>query len=273
MATIVDIETTVDLLEREWSAVADMFAGVTEEQYALPTCLPGWSVKDQLAHMAGVEMMLDGVPTPEVDVSHLTHLRNDVASMGEVWVESMRPLPGLEVLERFVAITAARLAALRAMTQADFDAPSWTPAGPDETYGRFMRIRHYDTFLHEHDVRAALGLADRDEPGAVRFALDETEPALGYIVGRKAGMPPGSRVRIDLTGSVEATYLVEVGQRATVVESFGDDPTVGISLPTMLFFRLTGGRQDPTPHVGTDIALSGDTDLATRLATNLAYTI
>ena len=39
------------------------------------------------------------------------------------------------------------------MTQADFDAPSWTPAGRDETYGRFMRIRHYDCFMHEHDIR------------------------------------------------------------------------------------------------------------------------
>ena len=37
---------------------------------------------------------------------------------------------GPEVLEQFRAATAARLEALDAMTQADFDAPSWTPAGP-----------------------------------------------------------------------------------------------------------------------------------------------
>ena len=50
------------------------------------------------------------------------------------------------------------------MTQADFDAPSWTPAGRDETYGRFMRIRHYDCFMHEHDIRYALGLASEAGP-------------------------------------------------------------------------------------------------------------
>ena len=226
-----------------------------------------------LATFVGLEVIRRVSPLLHTPLMSLTNAISAISVVGAILIISNDEATTMSKVLGFVAITAARLAALRAMTQADFDAPSWTPAGPDETYGRFMRIRHYDTFLHEHDVRAALGLADRDEPGAVRFALDETEPALGYIVGRKAGMPPGSRVRIDLTGSVEATYLVEVGQRATVVESFGDDPTVGISLPTMLFFRLTGGRQDPTPHVGTDIALSGDTDLATRLATNLAYTI
>lgn len=273
MATIVEIGRAVDLLEQEWAAVADLYAGFTEEQYATPTCLPGWTVKDQLAHMTGVESMLDGAPTPDVDVSHLTHLRNDVARMGEVWVEDMRPVSGPEILERFRDVTQKRLVTLRAMSQSDFDAPSWTPAGPDETYGRFMRIRHYDTFMHEHDVRAALGLADRDEPGAVRSALDETEPALGYIVGRKAGMAAGSRVRIELTGSVSAIYLVEVGDRAHVVEEFADDPTVGISMPTMLFFRLTGGREDPVPHIGSDIVLLGDNDAATQLATHLTFTI
>jgi uncharacterized protein (TIGR03083 family) len=188
-------------------------------------------------------------------------------------VEANRPLPGPTVLAGFESVVERRLTALDAMTQAEFDKPTWTPVGRDETYGRFMRVRHYDCFLHEHDIRLAVGLADRDAPAHVRSALDETAVAIGYIVGRKARMPAGSRVRIELTGSVAATYLVVVNERAEVVEVLDGEPTVGLKLPVMLFLRLTGGRVDPAPHLDDDIVLEGDRELATRLASNLAYTI
>jgi uncharacterized protein (TIGR03083 family) len=273
MPTIVDRDATIALLASTWGAIAELYDGFDESDYLRPTCLPGWTVKDQLSHLIGTEEMLAGVPAPEVDVSHLAHLRNDIARSNEVWIEARRPLPGREVLAEFRAVTARRLATLEAMTQADFDAPSWTPAGPDETFGRFMRIRAYDSFLHEHDARAAVGAADREDPAAVRSALDETAAALGYLVGRRAAMPDGSRVRIELTGAVPATFLIEVVGRAKVVGAFDRDATVGIAMPTMLFLRLTGGRLDAIPHLGTDITLSGDAALAEQLATHLGYTI
>jgi hypothetical protein len=136
-----------------------------------------------------------------------------------------------------------------------------------------MRIRHYDCFLHEHDIRQALGLADRDEPSHVASALAETATALGYIVGRKAAMPSGSSVRIRLTGSVEVTYLVRVRERAEVVDRLDGEPTAGITLPAMLFLRLTGGRVEAAGHLGSDLLLDGDVSLAEHLAGNLAYTI
>ncbi|MEZ5178029.1 MAG: hypothetical protein R2746_07035 [Acidimicrobiales bacterium] len=54
-----------------------------------------------------------------------------------------------------------------------------------------MRIRAYDSFQHEHDTRLALGQDTRPDPDAIRSALDETETALGYIVGRHARLPAG----------------------------------------------------------------------------------
>lgn len=276
MATVVEIEPMVAMLASEWAAIDGLCASLTTEQFATPTCLPGWTVQDQLAHLAGVELMLDGVPTPEVDVSHLSHVLNDVARMGEVWVEDMRKLSGPEVLEVFRQVTGRRVAALRAMTQAEFDAPSWTPVGADETYGRFMRIRHFDSFMHEHDIRQALMLADRAEPGEVASALSEIEPSLGYIVGRRASMPDGSRVMIRLTGPVERTYRVVVDGRARVVDDevgLGGQPTVSLTMPTMLFLRLAGGRTPAGSHIGEDLVVGGDPDLARQLADHLTFTI
>jgi uncharacterized protein (TIGR03083 family) len=271
--TIVDRDVIVDLLRREYAALIALGEPLDEAAWSRPTCLPGWTVKDQLSHLTGTESMLLGEPTPDVDTSQLTHIKNDIGAANEAWVESMRPLSGAEVVERFQTVTDRRLEALDEMTQADFDAPSWTPAGPDETYGRFMRIRHYDCFMHELDQREGLGVADRTDADHVSAALAEPVTSLGFIVGKRAGMPTGARVRIGLHGPVEATHLVEVGERAAVVESLSGEPTVGIDLDAMLFLRLTGGRRDATPHLGTDIALEGDEDLARQLATHLSFTI
>jgi uncharacterized protein (TIGR03083 family) len=273
MPTRVEIGPMVDLLGSQWRAFAELCAPLGPEQWATPTCLPGWTVQDQLAHVVGVEMMLAGEPAPDVDVSHLTHVRNDVGRMAEVWVEWMRPLSGAEVLERFRQVTDERLAALRAMTQAEFDAPSWTPVAADETYGRFMRIRHYDAFMHEHDVRDALDLPARDDPDALAAALAEVEPGLGYLVGKKAAFPDGSSLRIELHGALERTYHVVVDGRAALVDEPDDEPTVTLRLPVTTFLRLTGGRAAALPRLGVDVQLDGDDDLGRRLLADLSLTI
>ena len=203
MPTIVDKERAVALLRDEFGEIADLGSTLDERAWNTPTCLPGWTVKDNLSHMVGTESALAGEAMPTVDLPDLDYIHNDIAKLNEQWVASMRPVPGHEVLERFRSVTRDRLAELDAMTQAGFDAPSWTPAGPDETYGRFMRIRHYDCFLHEHDMRLAVGTVDRTDVEPLRFALEEVLPALGYAVGRKAAMPKGSRVRIRLTGALD----------------------------------------------------------------------
>ena len=203
MATIVDKDLVVGLLRREFDAIDALGDGLEEADWDTPTCLPGWSVKDQVSHLVGTESMLVGEQPPDVAVDHLDHVANDIGRVNEQWVASLRPRSGREVLERFREVTGRRLADLEAMTQADFDAPSFTPVGRDETYGRFMRIRLYDCFLHEHDVRDAIGVSDRPDPEQLEVVLDEVAAGLGYVVGRKAAMPQGARVRFLLTEPVE----------------------------------------------------------------------
>ncbi len=273
MPTIVDRDRIVSLLGGEFAAITTVVSDLTDDQWATDSCLPGWTVHDVLSHMTGTELMLAGQAPPVADVSHLDHMRNPVAAANEVWVESMRPLTGSEMVDRWTAVTADRLAALAAMTQAEFDAPSWTPVGNDETYGRFMRIRHFDCYMHEHDIRLALGLPGRGDPDDVSSCLEEVATGLGYIVGRRAGLPDGSRVRIDLTGDVERTFLVSVEGRAAVVDALDGPVTVGVELSAALFLRLTGGRDDG-PSAGTDgVRMTGDAALARRLVDNLAFTI
>jgi hypothetical protein len=136
-----------------------------------------------------------------------------------------------------------------------------------------MRIRHFDCFMHEHDIRSALGISDRTATDDIQSSLTEVSTALGYIVGKRAKIPSGNSVRIELTGPFEAALNVVVQDRASVVEKLTAPPTILLRMPVMLFFRLTGGRGDAAPHLGFDLTLLGDMELARTLAENLAFTI
>jgi len=263
----------VGLLRHEYRALAELCAPLDDAQWDTATSLPGWTVHDVVSHVIGAEALLLGEPQPDVDVSHLTHLRNPIAEANELWVEALRGTPGPELAARLEEVTGRRLAALDAMSQAEFDAPSWTPAGRDETYGRFMRIRHYDCYLHEQDIRVALGLPFRETVEDLASALDEVATGLGYIVGRRAALPDGSRVRIDLTGPLPRTYLVQLDGRAAVVDRLDGEPTVGIELGASRYLRLTGGRDDPGVAAADGVSFTGDHQLGRHLVEHLSFTI
>ena len=79
MPTLVDKTKTVDLLRHEFQSLASVGSSVSEDQWDVATCLPGWSVRDVFSHVIGTESMLAGEPPPAVDVPPLDHMKNAVA--------------------------------------------------------------------------------------------------------------------------------------------------------------------------------------------------
>ena len=67
--------------------------------------------------------------------------------------------------------------------------------------------------------------------------LDEMAEAMGFVVGKKAGAPQGSRVRLALTGDAGRDINVEVGERATVVDELSGPPTLTVTMPAGVFAR------------------------------------
>jgi uncharacterized protein (TIGR03083 family) len=264
----------VDALVTEWRSIADLLASLDDAQWDTPTSLPGWTVRDVAAHLIGTESMLagqdrPGEPLPEGQ--RPPHVKNDIGAFNEQWVAALRHEAPVVVLDRFRAITAEREQALRSMGQEEFDAPSWTPAG-QATYGRFMQIRLFDCWLHEQDIRDAVGRPGHDVGPCAEGSIEEVVRALGFLVGKRAGAPPGSRVTIELTGGVERSLHVAVDERAAVVDTLDGPATVVLRMPSDLFIRLAGGRVDPAEHLD-EIAIDGDAELGRRVATTLAYTI
>ncbi len=261
----------VELLGQEWSVIGDLLGGLGEHAWTSPV-LPGWDVHDVLAHIIGTEQMQSGQQLPAApDGDPGPHVRNDIGRANEAWVAAMRGQSHADLLTCFRAVTAGRLASLRAMPTEEFNAPSWTPAG-QATYARFMRIRIFDCWMHEQDIRAAVGLPGNEDGAAAAAALDEVVLALGYIIGKHGRAPDGSSVLITLSGPVERDLHVVVDGRARVVPAIDGEPTASLDLSSSLFLRLAGGREDAEAALGR-IRFGGDQALGRQLATNLAYTI
>jgi uncharacterized protein (TIGR03083 family) len=270
---VTDKDAVVPVLVAEWAAIDDLLASLRPDQWALPTALPGWSVQDNVAHVVGTECALAGQAAPPcaVDVRTLPHVHNDIGAANEQWVHGLRDESPARVLDRFRDVTAIRRKALEAMTQEEFDAPSWTPAGKG-TYGRFMRMRVFDCWMHEQDIREATGIPGHDDGPCAELALSEVTGALGYLVGKKAAAPAGSSVTIELTGPVHATHHVAVQGRAALVDELPGPATVTVRLSSNLLARLAGGRVPVAGRLG-EITFEGDADLGARIAHALPFTI
>ena len=265
--TVVDRDRVVAALDEAFDVFVDLVAGLAPEEWDLPTACPGWSVKDNASHVIGTEAMLLGRPQPEVDLPEdLPHVRNDIGRFNEVWVEHYRHRPPAEVLADLREIVAERRAALAGMDQEAFDQESFTPAGPD-TYGRFMRIRVMDIWMHEQDVREAVGRPGHVAGLAPELALDEITAAIGYVVGKRAAAPAGSGVRFELTEPLARRIDVEVTDRARPVERLDGRPTVTLTVPGLHFTRLCGGR-GADPGV---VEITGDAALGRAVVDNLGF--
>jgi uncharacterized protein (TIGR03083 family) len=258
-----------------WDSLDRLLTGLSEQQWQTPTPLPGWCVHDVVAHVIGTESVLQGISTPDadIDLTTLGHVRNDVGVANECWVRHLSSESGADVHQRFRALTADRRKHLTEMSGDEWNAPTLTPVGPD-SYGRFMRVRVFDCWMHEHDIRDALDApaSDADLAGpAARLTLDELATSMGYVVGKLGKAPDGSRVAIELTGPLARTIRVAVDGRARMVDDFGgQEPTSTIRLDGVLFTRLVGGRAN-TGAGGVE--LSGDQEVASRIVEHLNYTI
>lgn len=272
MASQIPKDRTIEALRAVWASIDELAGGLADHEWRLASPLPGWDVQANIAHIVGTESFLLGEQPPiQADAGSLDHVRNPIGEMNEHWIASLADRAPADVLAAFRDRTARRLAALDAMPQEQWDAIGFTPAGED-AYGRFMQIRVFDCWLHEHDIRATIDRPGHESGIAVDVTLDEMSTAMGFVVGKKAGAGAGQSVTFDLTGESGRRIHVVVGERARVVGELDGPATVTLTMPVVSFGRIAGGRADGPTHAER-VAIDGDTELGRRVLANLAYTI
>jgi uncharacterized protein (TIGR03083 family) len=264
-------------------AVVDLAHGCSAEDLALPTECPGWTVHDQISHVAGVEAWLEGHQDPRVEkMPHYEYIRNELGKKVEYAVELRRGRTGEEVVAELEDVLAQRLSTLRnpALTDSSIIAG---PFGPDLA-ATVVLMRTFDVWAHEQDIRSALGRpGNLGSPAAAVFVLSVLLQ-LPRLVAKDAGVEPGHVVVIDVTGpgSVVTAHegvRVEVdeqgrtrGQVMTADPPPGR-PTTTISLSTDAFTRRAAGRRSVNDTVSdTEYGVVGDEAIARRVLEALVVT-
>ena len=260
-----DASTIRVALKESFGAIERLGADLGPAEWETPSLCPDWTVRDVFEHLASIENALVSWLPDTVDSPPPFRLATDFAN-------EVAGLDGPAFMERVRGVFGGRRQDLEHLDPGDLARPSWTPVGPG-TYGRFMEIRIFDFWVHERDISTPLGRPTDDTGARAEIALAEVEGSLGYIVGKKVGLPDGRSIVFHLSGPLARDITVVVDGRARVVEEMvrGD---VEVSTDTLTFIQLACGRIDPQESIDLGaIRWSGDDEFGERAARNLRFTM
>lgn len=269
-----DAPRLAELVETWHEALNDFVALVRDlsaEEGNLPTDLAGWSVKDNVAHTAHLEGVLAGRPeeTVEIDTSapHLTSFINHYTEQGVVARRHQDLASLADDIEEYGRI---RYAELQAEPPTDgTGAPARTPGGIPWDNNTLLSNRPLDLWMHEQDIRRAIGRPGGFDSAGARHTLTKFAAALPMVLGKRVAPGPGTSVQVDLSDA-DGSWTVATGEdgRAALTEAV-PAPTVRITLSAEEFIVLAGGRRSLE---ATAPQFEGDDALGQKVLANLAVT-
>ncbi|MEU3019725.1 TIGR03084 family metal-binding protein [Nocardiopsis sp. NPDC007018] len=193
---MVDTAALVEDLRAEQEDLAALLRGSDPADWSRPTPAPGWSIADQVAHLAFFDgSALTAVTDPEGFAAVLEAALADPEGYVDSAAAPLAALPPGALLDRWVTASAALRAAL-------LDAPAGTRVpwfGPPMSVPSKATARLMETWAHGQDVADALGVtrAATDRLRHVVHLALRTR-SYSYLV---RGLPePGEEVRVELTG-------------------------------------------------------------------------
>ncbi len=215
---------------------------------ARPTDCPGWSVQDQVAHMVGLEQVLGGAPEPTIDLPPLAHVVSDLDAFMERTVHIRRPLPFVAVVDELTGMTPRRLAQYRGLVdQGDPEVRS--PLGSLRPLSRVLPIRVFDLWVHEQDIRRAVGAPPRLV--GVSSALVQDRILSAWQTRFAAGLAHDGRLRVSVRGARPAMLEMTLGDSG---------PVGALDLDLEGLARVACGRGDRS-EVLKAVAISGAHEL------------
>ena len=272
-ASMTDQERLAGYVDVWWQAINDFTAlleKIPAEQWSTPTDLAGWDVRAVAAHIAHLEGVLAGNPEETVDVGepeHVTGLMGLYTEQGVVARSRHSPDD---------LINEIREAATRRHTALVADPPTDGSARPEPIFGgvgwdwnTLLRNRPLDVWMHEQDVRRAVGMPGGMDSPAAQHTADYLAESLGMVLAKRVGAPAGTTVVLELEGSEPVAFAVNESRRGEQLARIPDDPSVRLTMGRESFILLAGGRRAPEPGA---IRIEGDEQLGTQVIDTLAVT-
>ncbi len=242
-------------------AMADFRDAAARAPWQHPSALPGWTVGDVVAHVTWIERSQLGRQDPahEPDWASLPHARDGFGRITEVPVDLRRSRTRDEVLAEFDETVADREVSLRALRAGD-PGPVLSPLGTMMPLDELIAMRVFDTWVHEQDIRVAVGDPGNLGTAPAHMAAGRMRRALGFVWAKKVDAPIGATLEVSVTGpGVEFTDTVirtedGRGRQSGRVER----PTVALTMSFPGFVALACGRGP------ADVSVTGDQALAER---------
>lgn len=257
------------------NGVVDTVSSLREDEWPLPTDLPGWSVHDNVAHVIDIEQRLTGRPGPDhrPDYDTLSHVRNDFGRHTEVGVDFRRGRSPVELINELHAVVNERTQVIRAYPD-DPDYLVLGSAGKKRPLSLALPIRAFDVWAHDQDIRRAIRAPERLTGPAPAMALERSLEVLPDALA-KSKLPPEVTVRfvIDSPGPAPSGLIVTVAvdQPGSVRLVDDDSATADLTLtmPFAVFAHAVMGRRRPAAD---DIQVLGDAGLVGAVLDGLVIT-
>ncbi|NYJ03085.1 uncharacterized protein (TIGR03083 family) [Nocardioides thalensis] len=268
-----DEQTLAAYIETWRLAVRDFLAVATEladDEWALPTDLPGWDVKAVVSHVAHLESILAGGPEETADIGEPAHVTGPMGQFTEIGVVTRRDRSPASIIEEIRSATETRSKQLQADPPTDASAPAPGIFGLiGWTQRTLLRNRPLDVWMHEQDVRRAVGRPGGMDSAAAQHVADYLSEAFPFIVGKKVKPPVGTTAVLAVEGSPEVAVVIGEDGRGQRLLEVPADPDVRVALDRATFTAAAGGRR--TPGDGS-VAVTGDAGLGQRIVDHLATT-
>ena len=260
-----DLATIRTSLEQCLDAVESLSTRLNSDQWKAQSLCPDWDMRGVVTHLGMMERVMTGwLPASAEQTPPLDRIGPYHAETAALDDKAFAAL--------IADIFTARRADLSALLEGDLERPSWSPIGP-RSYGGFLEMRIFDFWVHERDITTPLGWPSDDGGARAEIALGQVEGSIGYIVGKKIGLPDGSSIVFHLTGPVARDISVVVDGRARAVGHL-DRPDVELTTDTVTFIQLAAGRIDPQEQIDAGkVSWTGNDELGDRAARNLRFTI
>ena len=250
-----------------WNACADDFidlvSSLDDDEWAVLTGLPGWSVGDVVAHVSWLEMVLLGEQDQphEPDWAVLPHVTSDFGRVTEVPVDLRRSWTREAVVAELREGRVRRGLAL-AEGPSDAQAPATGPFGP-APLARVLRMRTLDTWIHDLDIRRATGRPLALDTTGAQLTATALIESLPMTWGKKVGADAGEALVLSVTGpgiTFEKAVLMGDDGRARLVSVDAVEEsaaTVHLTMPWPVFVSLMAGRES-REALGASIEITGD---------------
>ena len=267
------LQTSIDAWTHSIDAISELVNPLPESEWNRATACPGWSVRDVVSHVIGLDCELLGDPRPIHTLPRdLFHVTSEMSRYMEVQVDVRRCHTAPEMTSELEYTVIRRGRQLRNEKRAPDTMVRW-PGGSELTLEEALTRRAFDVWVHEQDLRRALGRpGNLDSPGA-HLSRDVLLSALPRVVAKDAGAAPQSAVVFDVHGPIEfmRTVRVDADGRSTIDGSVSLGPTVTLSLDWETYVRLACGRVRPEA-VAEQVKVEGDQQLADAILAHFAIT-